>query len=137
MPVMCLQSEYRACMITFFLGVMHPNSPMHSSLTHSKLVRYSLHPTRQASGIMLRVFPLAIVGCLGLSVAFSPLRPVTLAAKSKCQDAAQTHVHLLLHSLGVRSETLHVRHAVSTTSGSNSDESMGVSWQAEWRWWGG
>jgi hypothetical protein len=56
------------------------------------------------------------------------------AAKSKCQ-AAQTHVHLLLRSLGVRSETLHVRHAVSTTSGSNSDESAGVRWQAEWRWW--
>jgi hypothetical protein len=107
-------------------------------LTHYYLVRYSLHPTRQASGIMLRILPLAIVGCLGLSVAFSPLRPVyTLdAAKSKCQ-AAQTHVHHLLHSLGVRSETLHVRHAVSTMSGSNSDESAGVSWQAEWRWWGG
>jgi hypothetical protein len=86
----------------------------------------SLHPTGQASGNMLRVLPLAIVGCLGLSVAFSPPRPVY---------TLQTHVHLLLRSLGVRSETLHVLHAVSTTSGSNSDESAGVRWQAEWRWW--
>jgi hypothetical protein len=129
--VLCLSCARRASTGHILLG--HACN----SLPHYYLVRYSLHPTRQASGNMLRVLPLAIVGCLSLSVAFSPLRPVyTLdAAKSKCQDP-QTHVNPLLHSTGVWSETLHVRHAVSTTSGSYSDESAGVRWQAEWPWWG-
>ena len=81
---------------------------------------------------MLRVLALAIVGCLGLTVAFSPVCPVYTLHGAKFQ-AAQTDVHLLLGRLGFRSGTLARLHAVSTTSGSNSEEYRGVRWQAEWR----
>ncbi len=94
------------------------------------VVRYSLHPTRQAFHNMRGVLALAIVGCLGLTVAFSPVCPVyTLHAANKECQAAQTDVHLLLGLLGFRSGTLHVRHAVSTTSGgsSSSEKNPGVS----------
>lgn len=105
-----------------------------NTLPHT-LLRYSLHPTWQALCNMLSVIPLAILGCcLGLSLAFSPLRPAytPYAAKHKCQAAQTPHVHLLLlHSLGFRPQTLHVHHAASTTSGSNSEEFAGVRWQVE------
>ena len=78
---------------------------------------------------MLRVLALTIVGCLGLTVAFAPVCPVYTLHAAKCQ-VAQTNVHLLLSRLGCRSGTLHVCHAVSTTSGgsnSNSEDYPGVS----------
>lgn len=86
----------------------------------------SLHKT--AFWNMLRVLALAIVGCLGLTVAFSPVCPVYTLHAAKCQ-AAQTDFHILLGRLGFRSGTLHVCHAVGTTSGgsSSSEEYRGVS----------
>ena len=72
---------------------------------------------------MLRVLTRGIGGSSGLAMALTPVRPAytLFAAKHKCR-AAQTYV---------RSETLHVRHAVSMTSGSNSEESAGVRWQEQ------
>ena len=79
---------------------------------------------------MLRVLTRGIGGSSGLAMALTPVRPAytLLAAKHKCR-AAQTYVHLRL-LLG-RSETLHVRHAVSMTSGCSSEESAGVRWQEQ------
>ena len=80
---------------------------------------------------MLRVLTRGICGSSGLAMALTPVRPAytLFAAKHKCR-AAQTYVHLRL-LLGFRSETLHVRHAVSMTSGCNSEESAGVWWREQ------
>ena len=93
---------------------------------------------------MLRVLTRGIGDSSGLAMALTPVRPAytLFAAKHKCR-AAQTYVHLL----GCRSETNttsrtfsktltavvndHVRHAVSMTSGCNSEESTGVRWQEQ------
>ena len=104
------------------------HSPYHSLPT--LYVLPSTHKTAFCS--MLRVLALAIVGCLGLTVAFAPVCPVYTLHGAKFQ-AAQTDVHLLLGRLGRRSGTWsgtwHVCHAVSTTSGgsNSSEEYRGVS----------
>ena len=88
---------------------------------------YSLQPTRQAPRNMLRVLTRGNGGSSGLATALTPVRApayTLFTAKHKCR-AAQTRLRLLQ---GFRSETLHVRHVVSTTSGSNSEELAGVRW---------
>ena len=72
---------------------------------------------------MLRVLALTIVGCLGLTLAFSPVYPVfTLHVANKKCHAAQTDLLLLLllGRRGARPGMLHVCYAVSTTSGGSS-----------------
>ena len=99
-----------------------PPPPFFSSLTN--LTTFS-HPTScQAFRNMLRVLALTIVGCLGLTLAFSPVYPVSTlhVANKKCR-AAQTDVLsllLLLGRRGGRPGPLHVCYAVSTTSGGSS-----------------
>jgi len=74
---------------------------------------------------MLRVLTRGIGGSSGLAMALTPQRPAyTLFA------AKHNYVHLRL-LLGFRSETLHVRHTVSMTSGCNSEKSAGVRWQEQ------
>ena len=109
----------------------HTCTSMVSMLCHSPshflstlYVLPSTHKTAFCN--MLRVLALTNVGCLGLTVAFAPVCPVYTLHAAKCQ-VAQTNVHLLLGRLGCGSGTLHVCHAVSTTSGgsSNSSEEYG------------
>ncbi len=116
-------ARVREASSTFLLASLPiPPPPFFSSLTN--LTTFS-HPTScQAFRNMLRVLALTIVGCLGLTLAFSPVYPVSTlhVANKKCR-AAQTDVLsllLLLGRRGGRPGPLHVCYAVSTTSGGSS-----------------